>query len=355
MKPFATGLVVGKFAPLHCGHEKLINTALAQCEELFIISYSVPEMPDCEPEKRLTWLQVRFPQATFLVLTPELVARYNLPAIPHNNADADIHRHYVATLCLQILRCRPHAVFTAEDYGDGFANVLARRFAQPVEHVRMARPVGDEAPSGTLIRSDVHRYRYMLANDVYYSFVRRICLLGGESTGKSTLSKALAGVLDTVYVAEFYRDYWEEKNGILTADDLLHIACEQVRREQQAEANHYLICDTSPLTTLFYALDQYGHAPQELHQLAEREYSLVVLCGAEFPFVQDGTRKERYFAHGNRCGMNRNCRAGTFLIFRFRGHCKSEWSKFFANFPTDFEHPLDLRLLPVYCGLTTCP
>ncbi|MDP4446878.1 adenylyltransferase/cytidyltransferase family protein, partial [Escherichia coli] len=99
MKPFATGLVVGKFAPLHCGHEKLINTALAQCEELFIISYSVPEMPDCEPEKRLTWLQVRFPQATFLVLTPELVARYNLPAIPHNNADADIHRHYVATLC----------------------------------------------------------------------------------------------------------------------------------------------------------------------------------------------------------------------------------------------------------------
>lgn len=95
MKPFATGLVVGKFAPLHCGHEKLINTALAQCEELFIISYSVPEMPDCEPEKRLTWLQVRFPQATFLVLTPELVARYNLPAIPHNNADADIHRHYV--------------------------------------------------------------------------------------------------------------------------------------------------------------------------------------------------------------------------------------------------------------------
>lgn len=138
MKPFATGLVVGKFAPLHCGHEKLINTALAQCEELFIISYSVPEMPDCEPEKRLTWLQVRFPQATILVLTPELVARYNLPAIPHNDADADIHRHYVATLCLQVLRCRPHAVFTAEDYGDGFANVLARRFAQPVEHVRMA-------------------------------------------------------------------------------------------------------------------------------------------------------------------------------------------------------------------------
>ncbi|MFP1592745.1 hypothetical protein ACLB1M_32385 [Escherichia coli] len=65
-----------------------------------------------EPEKRLTWLQVRFPRATVLVLTPEPIARYNLPAIPHNDADADIHRHYVATLCLQVLHCRPHAGFT---------------------------------------------------------------------------------------------------------------------------------------------------------------------------------------------------------------------------------------------------
>lgn len=320
MKPFVTGLVVGKFAPLHCGHERLINTALAQCEELFIISYSAPEMPDCEPEKRLTWLQVRFPRATVLVLTPELIARYNLPAIPHNDADADIHRHYVATLCLQVLHCRPHAVFTAEDYGDGFAKVLTKRFAQPVEHIRLQRPLGDKSPSGTLIRSDLHRYRYMLAHDVYRSFVRRICLLGGESTGKSTLSKALADVLDTAYVAEFGRDYWEEKNGVLTADDLLHIAREQVRREQQAEANRYLICDTSPLTTLFYTLDQYGHAPQELHQLAEREYSLVVLCGAEFPFVQDGTRQGEAFRARQQAWYNRVAKSCQ-LVGKKDTHC----------------------------------
>ncbi|MDF2622573.1 MAG: ATPase [Kosakonia cowanii] len=54
MKRFASGLIVGKFAPLHCGHERLINTALAQCERLWLISYSVPELPGCEPEKRET-------------------------------------------------------------------------------------------------------------------------------------------------------------------------------------------------------------------------------------------------------------------------------------------------------------
>lgn len=74
-----------------------------------------------------------------------------------------------------------------------------------------------------------------------------------------------------------------------------------------------------------------------------------------FPSCRMAPGKERYFAHGNRCGMNRNYRAGIFLIFLFRVRCKSDWGKFYIAFPTDFEHPLDLRLLPVYCVLTTCP
>lgn len=291
MKPFACGLIVGKFAPLHSGHEALINTALAQCEKVVIISYSVPEMPGCEPEKRLSWLRQRFPQCGHLVLSPELIAQHALPPPPHNDADADLHRHYVATLCEEVLRCRPQAVFTAEAYGDGFAGVLSQRFGHQVTHVRMQRPEGANAPSGTLIRSDVHRYRSMLAQEVYRSFISRICLLGGESTGKSTLSRALAETLDTAFVAEFGREYWEEKNGVLGCEDLLHIAREQVRREEAACANRYLICDTSPLTTLFYTLDQFGQAPQELHHLADRKYALVVLCGDEFAFVQDGTRQ----------------------------------------------------------------
>ena len=61
-----------------------------------------------------------------------------------------------------------------------------------------------------------------LANDVYYSFVRY--LVAWWQNLRKARSKALADGLDTVYVAEFGRDYWEEKNGILTADDLLHIA-----------------------------------------------------------------------------------------------------------------------------------
>jgi HTH-type transcriptional regulator, transcriptional repressor of NAD biosynthesis genes len=56
-----------------------------------------------------------------------------------------------------------------------------------------------------------------------------------------------------------------------------------------------LFCDTSPLTTLFYCLDQFGQAPAELVSLAERSYALTVLCAPDFEFVQDGTRREPEF------------------------------------------------------------
>ncbi|KAE9777335.1 AAA family ATPase, partial [Escherichia coli] len=139
-----------------------------------------------------------------------------------------------------VLHCQPQVVFTAEDYGDGFAVVLSQRFGFPVAHIRLQRPQGPEAPSGTRIRSDVHRYRQMISPEVYRSFVFRICLLGGESTGKSTLSQALSQTLNAPYVAEFGREHWEAKNGVLEKDDLLHIAREQVRREELACTAPYL-------------------------------------------------------------------------------------------------------------------
>ena len=43
-KRFAHGLVVGKFAPLHLGHEWLIRQAQEQCEQLVLLSWAYPEL-----------------------------------------------------------------------------------------------------------------------------------------------------------------------------------------------------------------------------------------------------------------------------------------------------------------------
>lgn len=134
---------------------------------------------------------------------------------------------------------------------------------------------------------------------MYADFVGRIGLLGGESSGKTTLAAALAQHLQTVWAAEFGREHWEARAGALDYDDLLHIAQVQVQREDAlaATAHRWLVCDTTPLTTLLYCQDMFGRAEAELHALSERPYAHLFLCAPDFPFVQDGTRRDDAFRH----------------------------------------------------------
>ena len=64
MKQYARGLVVGKFCPLHLGHEFLIETAQTACDELVILSYAKPGWRGYERGVREAWLTMRFPRAT---------------------------------------------------------------------------------------------------------------------------------------------------------------------------------------------------------------------------------------------------------------------------------------------------
>ena len=289
-KPFARGLVVGKFCPLHLGHESVIRRAMEQCDEVFVLSCTSPEFPGCDPDKRRAWLAARFPAVRSLVLE----ARDGIPA---NDADETTHRQFTARICRERFGTSVDAVFTSEAYGDGFAAELARLFGHPVAHVmvdaaRTAVPI-----SGTLLREDIHRHRSFVAPEVYASFVQRVAILGGESSGKTTLAAALAEHFDTVWVPEFGRELWEQRGGQLLPDDLPLIARTQIAREEAAclRANRFVFCDTTPLTTLFYCRDLFGSAPPELEAAALRQYDLTILCAPDFPFVQDGTRQDAAF------------------------------------------------------------
>jgi HTH-type transcriptional repressor of NAD biosynthesis genes len=304
---FARGLVVGKFSPLHRGHERLIGRALEECAQVVIVSYANPERALCSAERRERWLAELYPQARRLVATPERVAAWfpDAPVLPHDDAPEIDHRRFCGRLLRDVLRTSVEAVYTSEDYGDGFAAELTKFFretevAHPtVVHVavdpqRIAIPI-----CATAIRGDVHAQRQWLPANVYADFVQRICLLGGESSGKSTLAAALADRLGTAYTTEYGRDLWIERGGRLEFADYVHIARTQVAMEEAraAEASRSLVCDTSPLTTLFYCLDQFGHADPELESLAARRYDVTVLCAPDFPFVQDGARRDDAFRH----------------------------------------------------------
>jgi NadR type nicotinamide-nucleotide adenylyltransferase len=300
-KRFSTGLVVGKFAPLHLGHEHVIRTALEQCERVLLISYSRPEMPHCPPERRQQWLTARFPECESLVVTQERVHIWQsqglgIAPLPDNDADDETHRSFVAQLCLQVLGTTVDAVFTSEDYGDGFAGSLSRHFGRPssnpVRHICVDRARTHIPVSGTVIRDNPHAHRHLMAPKVYADFVERICLLGGESSGKTTMTHTLAEALGTLAVEEYGREYWVRQGGTLVFEDMLHIAETQIAREQEGaeEANRFLVCDTSPLTTWLYSRHLFGRTDPRLDALASRPYAHTFLCVPDYPFVQDGTR-----------------------------------------------------------------
>jgi NadR type nicotinamide-nucleotide adenylyltransferase len=308
LKPFKRGLVVGKFSPLHRGHELVIRRAFEMCAEVVVISYSNPELPGCEAARREQWLSELFPRARRLVVTDQwLHERFSRSpesvTMPANAAEARAHRRFTGFLCLQALGTTVDGVFTSEDYGDGFAQELTKYFrehdpaAPEVRHVLVDRARQEAPISGTLIRADLETHRHWLSPCVYASFVPRICILGGESSGKSTLAKALGERFGTLHVPEYGRKLWEMRKGALTFEDMLHIGETQVAAEEQAAraASRFLFCDTSPLTTLFYSRHLFERADAKLELLAERRYDLVVLCETDFDFVQDGTRQDASF------------------------------------------------------------
>jgi HTH-type transcriptional regulator, transcriptional repressor of NAD biosynthesis genes len=309
-KRFQRGLVVGKFCPLHNGHVYVIQQAMSVCDEIVLISYTKPEFEHCARDTREGWLTRQFSDATVLVIDDEFLLQLcvhraiaDVQTIPCNDASDDVHRRFVAWLCLSVLHKPVDAVFTSEGYGDGFAEILTAQFhlhsplAPVVQHVCVDAQRKVVPVSGTRIRLNPHDNRQFLSSDVYASFVERVSILGGESSGKSTLAQALAERLGTAWVPEYGRELWERQGGKLVLDDMVSIGRQQLQNESALAqtATRFLLCDTSPLTTMFYSHEMFGVVEPELVHLAGNRYDHVFVCAPDFEFVQDGTRRDPAF------------------------------------------------------------
>jgi len=181
------GLVVGKFCPLHLGHELVIRRALQDCRGVAVISYTKPEFPRCAPAVRERWLRARCPEATVLVVDDQRLAEWGAECeLPPNDAPGALHHAFIAWLCLERLGRVVDAVFTSEPYGDQFAADLSGHFtrhlgrALSVRHVLVDRAREAVPVSGTRIRERPHEFRHFLAPEVCSDFLAE----GGEPSGE---------------------------------------------------------------------------------------------------------------------------------------------------------------------------
>jgi NadR type nicotinamide-nucleotide adenylyltransferase len=125
--------------------------------------------------------------------------------------------------------------------------------------------------------------------------MRKIVIIGPESTGKSTLCSQLAEHFKTCWCPEFAREYLKETGGKYSFHDLLNIAHGQLELEDtmltQAKNGFYFI-DTD-----MYVMKVWCEVVFEtchtwiLKQIALRKYDLFFLCDVDLPWVRDDLRE----------------------------------------------------------------
>jgi nicotinamide riboside kinase len=139
----------------------------------------------------------------------------------------------------------------------------------------------------------------------------RVCLIGPECTGKSTIAARLAARYGTVWVPEYAREYAARVARPLTADDVEPIARGQIEAEdriaseagliergsiasedrRRVEARRLLILDTDLVSTVVYARHYYGDAPAWIEPLARARLAhLYLLFSPDVEFASDDVR-----------------------------------------------------------------
>jgi HTH-type transcriptional repressor of NAD biosynthesis genes len=124
----------------------------------------------------------------------------------------------------------------------------------------------------------------------------RICLLGAESTGKTTLAAALAEAYESVWNPEYGRPYTElgrDPEAAWTSAEFTHIARIQCWYEDclAGSARGVLFCDTDAFTTALFHEVYLGEPTHAFDELVERRYDLFLLCGLDVPWRHDGIRE----------------------------------------------------------------
>lgn len=293
---YLVGMFGGSFDPLHIGHIHDMIRAASMCEELYVVISWCHGRESTSKELRYRWILNSIKHLdNITILTVED------KAVSKEEYNTDYYWEKGAEDIKKLIGKPIDVVFCGSDYAG--TNRFESLYCPESVVYYFDR---NEVPiSSTEIRQwAMSNWDYI--PDVCKSYyTKKVLVVGGESTGKSTLVRNLAIAYNTNFVSEVGRDTSVYAGGeeMMIAEDLYETLLRQKLNvmDQAKRSNRLLFVDTDALTTLFYCYFLLGEDVKEMSvckSLAEsinlmNDWDLILFLEPDVEFIQDGTRNEQ--------------------------------------------------------------
>lgn len=283
---YNVGMYGGSFNPLHMGHVDCIMRAASVCKRLYIVLSIGINREEIDYKVRYRWLY----QLTKHIGNVKIIMLKD--DAPNKSDYCEKYWEIDASIVKKEIGEKIDVVFCGSDYDSkSFWNVC-----YPESKLIVFERNGI---SSTDIRINPYLHWDWIPSIVRPYYTKKVLLIGGESTGKSTLTINLANYFNTNYIDEAGRDI-SEKSGtdlLMLSQDFTEILLQHKLNEMKAveQSNKILFIDTDALVTKFY-MNFLGDSNIKKNEAlanaidALNSYDLILFLEPDVPFVQDGDR-----------------------------------------------------------------
>lgn len=292
---YKVGMYGGSFDPLHIGHLHDIIRAASMCEKLYVMISWCEGRESVNKELIYRWIYNNTKH-----LNNVKIMFVEDKAVSKEEYNTDYYWEKGAQDIKNLIGESIDAVFCGSDYlGTNRFESLYSPESEVVYFDRSEVPI-----SSTELRFDVYENWQYLPRIARPYYAKKVLVVGGESTGKSTLVENLAIAYNTNFVREVGRDTCLTAGGEehMNVQDLYENLLRQKTLEMDAlyDANKLLFIDTDALTTKFYSefLLTNKEEKERCGLLADaitriNDFDLVLFLEPTVDFIQDGTRNEK--------------------------------------------------------------
>lgn len=178
-----TGLILGKVAPMHKGHQYLLDTALEIVDELIFVVYDCPDRIHIPTNVRANWIRKLYPNVN-------VIEGWDAPN-EHNDNDLNVQRKQELFISKLLKGKKVTHFISSESYGEHMSRHLnAENVVVDIDrtHINI---------SSTMIRENMKKYVDYLPEIVYRDLITKIAITGFGLEESNKITQELANHYNT--------------------------------------------------------------------------------------------------------------------------------------------------------------